>query len=117
MTTHRIAIHVAYCVTFRGGRNYHARAYASESGFPGLPDGRTLRTGNAVANDPDSAGRACREAVARLLTDDPEAQMAPVFFHSRIDADSIDAAPVVEFPKRNFCVGVAREYVREASHP
>ncbi len=107
---HRIAVHVAFCVTYKGGRNYHARAYVSESGFPGLPDDKTLKTGNAVANDPDSADRACRLAVSRLLDDDPNAKLAAVFCHSRIDVDSIDAAPIVDFPKKNFCVGVAQEY-------
>lgn len=100
-------IHIAYSVTLSGGRNYHARAYMTEDGNPGLPHDHTFKTGAGVGNSAESADVACRAAIAALLESYPEAKGAPVFLYGRQSDAIVSAAPVVSYRGRNRGIGVA----------
>jgi hypothetical protein len=100
-------IHVAYSVTFAGGRNYHACAYMTEDGNPGLPEHHTFKTGVSKGNSDESADKATRAAVAALLDSYPEAKGAPVFSYGRQSEAIVSAAPVISYHGRNWGIGVA----------
>lgn len=116
MQAKRRAIHVAYSVSFKHGRIYHAAAYTEESGFPGLPDSQVYRSGYSVANDTDSALTARRWAVSRLLRDYPEFSDCQVFDFGRLPSELISAAPVFAYRGRNHFAGVALEYTEESAN-
>jgi hypothetical protein len=100
-------IHLAYSLTLTGGRNYHARAYMTEDGNPGLPDNHTFRTGAGIGNSAESSDAACRAALAALLESYPEARGAPIFSYGRQSDVFIRAAPIVAYRGRNHGIGIA----------
>ena len=106
------AIHVAYSVSNKNGRLYHARAYCEEHGFPGLPGNHVFKTCGYVGNDSDSADAACRAAIAALVEDRPEFKSVHVFQFGRQSDAIVSAAPVIGFHGRNACIGVASECAR-----
>lgn len=103
-------VHVAYSLSLKGGRVYHARAYMSEDGNPGLPKDYTFRSTTFSANDEKSADKACRWAVARLLREYPEAQDSPVFKYGRLSEELVQAACVLGYSGKGYGVGVASAY-------
>lgn len=100
-------IHIAYSVTLSGGRNYHARAYMTEDGNPGLPLDHTFTTGAGVGNSAESADSACRAAIAALLESYPESRGAPIFHYGRQSDTLISAAPFTRYHGRNRGIGIA----------
>lgn len=103
-------VHVAYSLSLKGGLLYHARAYMSEDGNPGLPKDYTFRSATFSANDERSADAACRWAVARLLRDYPEAADSPVFKYGRLSEELVQAACVLGYSGKGYGVGVASAY-------
>ena len=106
------AIHVAYSVSNKNGRLYHARAYCEEHGFPSLPANHVFKSCGYVGNDTDSADKACRAALAALLAGRPEFKAVQVFQFGRQADITLRAAPHISYHGKNYCVGVASECAR-----
>lgn len=103
----RRAICIAYCLEYRAGKNYHARAYIIESGFPGLPDTDNYKSRVYVGNDSESVYAAERAALRALLDEWPDARNVSVFRYGRQSRELVESASVLGYHGRNRCAGIA----------
>lgn len=108
--TIRRSVFVAYSLSLKNGKIYHARAFGEEHGNPGLPEDYTFRVGRGIANDEKSADSACRYAVARFLRENPEYADSQVFYFGRVSDDTLTASAAIGLRGRNWCRGIASAF-------
>ncbi len=107
MLGNRNAIRVAYSLSLKNVKNYHARAYVESWGFPGLPENHVFRSGHGVGNSDCSANAACLEAIKRLIADYPEFAECEVFYFGRQSETILSGIPVIGLHGKNHSIGIA----------